>query len=139
MNTPVFLWNRELQSIKSRNTQWYKWLISPTTKAAVGKQIIYLSLAKAGHSSGILFIHIGVKITKLDNVILPLFRSHSFPFQWFSKIPSPIYSTLEYLYIDTKHFNVWLTFSKWERFLSLIHIWRCRRSTLCRSRWSPYH
>ena len=23
--------------------------------------------------------------------------------------------------------------------LSLIHIWRCRRSTLCRSRWSPYH
>ena len=25
------------------------------------------------------------------------------------------------------------------RCLSLIHIWRCRRSTLCRSRWSPYH
>ena len=25
------------------------------------------------------------------------------------------------------------------QFLSLIHIWRCRRSTLCRSRWSPYH
>ena len=23
--------------------------------------------------------------------------------------------------------------------LSLIHIWRCRRSTLCRSRWSTYH
>ena len=23
--------------------------------------------------------------------------------------------------------------------LSLIHILRCRRSTLCRSRWSPYH
>ena len=23
--------------------------------------------------------------------------------------------------------------------LSLINIWRCRRSTLCRSRWSPYH
>ena len=23
--------------------------------------------------------------------------------------------------------------------LSLIHIWRCRRSTLCRSRWSPSH
>eukprot|EP00826_Nyctotherus_ovalis_P059918 TRINITY_DN8374_c0_g1_i3.p2 TRINITY_DN8374_c0_g1~~TRINITY_DN8374_c0_g1_i3.p2 ORF type:complete len:187 (-),score=58.27 TRINITY_DN8374_c0_g1_i3:16-576(-) len=23
--------------------------------------------------------------------------------------------------------------------LSLIHICRCRRSTLCRSRWSPYH
>ena len=23
--------------------------------------------------------------------------------------------------------------------LSLIHIWRCRRGVLCRSRWSPYH
>ena len=23
--------------------------------------------------------------------------------------------------------------------LSLIHIWRCRRITGCRSRWSPYH
>ena len=25
------------------------------------------------------------------------------------------------------------------RNLSLIHIWRCRRYSLCRSRWSPYH
>ena len=33
--------------------------------------------------------------------------------------------------------SVFLTMS-WKR-LSLIHIWRCRRSTLCRSRWSPYH
>ena len=24
-------------------------------------------------------------------------------------------------------------------FLSLIHIWRCRRRLRCRSRWSPYH
>ena len=24
-------------------------------------------------------------------------------------------------------------------YLSLIHIWRCRRITGCRSRWSPYH
>ena len=35
----------------------------------------------------------------------------------------------------------WLRSCCWlpERELSLIHIWRCRRSTLCRSRWSPYH
>ena len=26
-----------------------------------------------------------------------------------------------------------------EELLSLIHIWRCRRDVLCRSRWSPYH
>ena len=25
------------------------------------------------------------------------------------------------------------------RSLSLIHIWRCRRYAVCRSRWSPYH
>ena len=25
------------------------------------------------------------------------------------------------------------------KWLSLIHIWRCRRYSLCRSRWSPYH
>ena len=30
-------------------------------------------------------------------------------------------------------------FSNYTYFLSLIHIWRCRRSYACRSRWSPYH
>ena len=34
---------------------------------------------------------------------------------------------------------VTLTFNLSRSSLSLIHIWRCRRSTLCRSRWSPYH
>ena len=29
-------------------------------------------------------------------------------------------------------------FCFWQN-LSLIHIWRCRRYSLCRSRWSPYH
>ena len=36
-----------------------------------------------------------------------------------------------------------IPFSMWKRrhgiYLSLIHIWRCRRSYACRSRWSPYH
>ena len=27
----------------------------------------------------------------------------------------------------------------WQWHLSLIHIWRCRRVSQCRSRWSPYH
>ena len=27
----------------------------------------------------------------------------------------------------------------YQQWLSLIHIWRCRRSYACRSRWSPYH
>ena len=39
---------------------------------------------------------------------------------------------------------IWLSWSAgsqlyYVHMLSLIHIWRCRRSTLCRSRWSPYH
>ena len=53
------------------------------------------------------------------------------------------------VYRSSKHDKAW---SKWtfddeavvkqalhSNPLSLIHIWRCRRSTLCRSRWSPYH
>ena len=31
------------------------------------------------------------------------------------------------------------TFKQWVLELSLIHIWRCRRYAVCRSRWSPYH
>ena len=38
------------------------------------------------------------------------------------------------LYFDSK-----LTFLLHIAYLSLIHIWRCRRSYACRSRWSPYH
>ena len=31
------------------------------------------------------------------------------------------------------------SFKESRMMLSLIHIWRCRRSYACRSRWSPYH
>ena len=34
--------------------------------------------------------------------------------------------------------QVWLKLAQWF-WLSLIHIWRCRRYAVCRSRWSPYH
>ena len=46
---------------------------------------------------------------------------------------------------STSHYHtakVYIIHTSWkfqQLFLSLIHIWRCRRSTLCRSRWSPYH
>ena len=33
------------------------------------------------------------------------------------------------------HVNRWPS----SKYLSLIHIWRCRRYAVCRSRWSPYH
>ena len=35
------------------------------------------------------------------------------------------------------HLETCLHIIHWD--LSLIHIWRCRRYSLCRSRWSPYH
>ena len=31
------------------------------------------------------------------------------------------------------------SYSREAIWLSLIHIWRCRRYAVCRSRWSPYH
>ena len=48
-------------------------------------------------------------------------------------------TNLEYQLITDP--NIYLMFENAIRggVLSLIHIWRCRRSTLCRSRWSPYH
>ena len=44
-------------------------------------------------------------------------------------------SSLFYCFIN----NVGFVYNVGYQYLSLIHIWRCRRSTLCRSRWSPYH
>ena len=35
--------------------------------------------------------------------------------------------------------NMYTFILPWRQNLSLIHIWRCRRSYACRSRWSPYH
>ena len=51
----------------------------------------------------------------------------------------PLYPTSRPL--DSEYFYLlWsLRYSLASTVLSLIHIWRCRRSTLCRSRWSPYH
>ena len=44
-----------------------------------------------------------------------------------------------YYYSHPVLMNCQLTFSYSTLLLSLIHIWRCRRYSLCRSRWSPYH
>ena len=50
----------------------------------------------------------------------------------------------EPLEVWEKIFNIihWCPYARLVRSvqeLSLIHIWRCRRSYACRSRWSPYH
>ena len=51
-----------------------------------------------------------------------------------SALKSEISFLTSVIYLNIKKKFLILSF-----FLSLIHIWRCRRSTLCRSRWSPYH
>ena len=48
------------------------------------------------------------------------------------------------IFFSRVYFVCWLLFSVRStpvllQWLSLIHIWRCRRDVLCRSRWSPYH
>ena len=47
--------------------------------------------------------------------------------------------TLETLPLRVRSFRTVLKTSISVCYLSLIHIWRCRRSYACRSRWSPYH
>ena len=60
-----------------------------------------------------------------DNRYLPMVQQHIFSPTWsqLTSTPAPIFRATPVP----------------PPCLSLIHIWRCRRSTLCRSRWSPYH
>ena len=50
-------------------------------------------------------------------------------------------SDLGQAYFDLNTSNANLALEELESlpFLSLIHILRCRRMSMCRSRWSPYH
>ena len=67
-------------------------------------------------------------------IISPLIPNPSYLTRfWFFRSP---YTNLRYGYTRGV-----VAGSEWSYYviLSLIHIWRCRRSTLCRSRWSPYH
>ena len=54
-----------------------------------------------------------------------------------------IYARETFSKIHKIHFNHTRNRNLLKRFqaykLSLIHIWRCRRYAVCRSRWSPYH
>ena len=52
-----------------------------------------------------------------------------------SKCGPPVWLHLPWWQLQKHRFQ----FDKKMTYLSLIHIWRCRRYSLCRSRWSPYH
>ena len=49
-----------------------------------------------------------------------------------SVLKNTIHLHLSVVFILIANFSLWYS-------LSLIHIWRCRRYAVCRSRWSPYH
>ena len=51
-----------------------------------------------------------------------------------SVLPAYFQMPLNVCEITTRYWYLWTPI-----LLSLIHIWRCRRSYACRSRWSPYH
>ena len=51
----------------------------------------------------------------------------------------PIKSSLNVLWHSPKRTLLLIQILNCTLYLSLIHIWRCRRYSLCRSRWSPYH
>ena len=48
-------------------------------------------------------------------------------------------SVHDFAHICNNHTISLLLLLLWLLLLSLIHIWRCRRTLRCRSRWSPYH
>ena len=64
---------------------------------------------------------------------------------WWDNTSSSLHT--RWIHIQSSQWRYWF---EWSRVLdplscgcvdnlSLIHIWRCRRYSLCRSRWSPYH
>ena len=84
------------------------------------------------YRSFVMFLHNRVIHT---SPAVPKYNNHYFTDQkW------PPLMKLTYTCLKSPVLGQWLKFSQCLcLFLSLIHIWRCRRSTLCRSRWSPYH
>ena len=87
------------------------------------------------HLTWIMSLHNLVKLEILITQVLPLhcqrkkLQNLSLPPQlWPPNSPD----------LNPVDYSVWGLLQE-NMYLSLIHIWRCRRSTLCRSRWSPYH
>ena len=98
----------------------------------------------------------------LSNLVIDLFMGHTFHISTDLYLPITNSFQIEQRTSFSKllgqswHFSLWFSIFfrnisvrfkiifhyfilSWWMDLSLIHIWRCRRSTLCRSRWSPYH
>ena len=100
------------------------------------------------------FLSIFLLFSSISQFCFPVPLCSSFPFvfyiQFYLQIASfPSFTYFFYnsqSYLSRSLLSLFLSFltdlsftNVFISFLSLIHIWRCRRSTLCRSRWSPYH
>ena len=89
-------------------------------------------------STAIYFIRTIIYKSQENYLITLTFRSHHETFirrSWYS-VPPDLYVTIS---CHIKKMVVGMTHLIAALILSLIHIWRCRRSYACRSRWSPYH
>ena len=73
-----------------------------------------------------------------SNFVYNFNKTPLFPLMWMVRFVTFVHKDL---FPDTnpceQKWQIWPSTSTGT--LSLIHIWRCRRSYACRSRWSPYH
>ena len=108
----ILTWAKNTNSVSCVQKQ----LIFLKTRGVLGKQIIYLKLAKVGDSSGILFTFINIKIKK----------SKIFFFLYFFPILMIFKNSLIKIFCfwipiyRYKFVKVWLKVKKWERFLYLV-------------------
>ena len=85
--------------------------------------------------------------SQLTDAVIHLCRSFFIVLAHLACLPDGLYNVqLFHLYsfivlVQLQYNNLWIYWNNLHHILrlSLIHIWRCRRSYACRSRWSPYH
>ena len=76
----------------------------------------------------------------INTINMVFFLHHKCCLIRFSQVSMCTWCAIPWAAIDSKMKLIWMWFLKFKVFdLSLIHIWRCRRYAVCRSRWSPYH
>ena len=74
-----------------------------------------------------------------------LYAKHLSPYLYFTNcsVSTPLFHDVQCLHSSISRCSVFPLFFYdnlcFTISLSLIHIWRCRRYAVCRSRWSPYH
>ena len=101
-----------------------KLFLIPYPSTALEQSNLGSFLTHTSYSPAHFFVHGRVVFSKLN---------------FFNALRIQLLLTLSFCLCKFVSIYLWSNWSFFVKYLSLIHIWRCRRSTLCRSRWSPYH